>query len=201
MTKGGNLVIIVLLIIGVAALFVVEFGFKANIRHQQQQNALAQLNPQTNNFNNIVKFKNLYVGNNSNDVNLNANLPLANVPHTFSIDSTTRELDVHYTKSEQDLGMAMSQFQESLVYNATANFALIDNLNAITFSFPGNAYRVTRTQVQAWYGVAPSKLSSETTWKQKVQNKLSDLKYVTSAYQTLFGRNNNSQSGSPSIDG
>ncbi len=186
MTKRRNSVIIVLLIIGVAALCAVEIGFKPNIWHQRQHYALAQLNPQTNDFNNIVKFKNPYVGNNSNDVNLNGNLPLANVPHTFSIDSTTRELDVRYTKSEQDLGMAMSQFQASLVYNATANFALIDNLNAITFSFPGAAYHVTRTQVQAWYGVAPSKLSSEPTWKQKVQNKLSDLKYVTSAYQAFF---------------
>lgn len=186
-----NLVIIVLLIIGVAALCVVEFGFKANIRHQQQQYALAQLNPKTNDFNNIVKFKNPFVGNNSNDVNLNANLPLANVPHTFSIDSTTRTLDVRYTKSERDLAMAMSQFQASLVYNATANFALIDNLNAITFSFPGASYHATRAEVQTWYGIELSKLSNESTWKQKVQNKLSDLKYVTSAYQAFFGRTNN----------
>lgn len=188
MTKERNLVIIVLLIIGVAALCVVEFGFKANIRHQEQQYALAQLNPQTNDFSNIVKFKNPYVGDNGNDVNLNANLPFANVPHTFSIDDTTRELDVLYTKSEQDLGMATSQFQASLVYNATANFAMIDNLNEITLKFPGASYHVTRAQVLSWYGVAPTQLTNKSSWKRDVQSKLSNLKYVSDAFRAFFGR-------------
>lgn len=175
---------------GVVALCVIEFGFKANIRHQQQQYAVAQLNPQTNDFKNIVKFKNRYVGNISDDVNLNANLPLANVPHTFSIQPTTRELNVRFTKSEQDFGMAMSQFQASLVYNATANFALIDNLNAINFVFPDASYHVKRAQVQSWYGIVLSKLGNASTWKQKVQNKLSDSKYVTNTFQAFFGRTN-----------
>lgn len=187
MVKRRNLVIIVLLIIGVAALCVVEFGLKPNIRYQQQQYALAQLNPQTNDFNNIVKFKNPYVGNNGDDVNLNANLPLANVPHAFSIDSTTRELDVRYTKSERDLGMAMSQFEASLVYNATANFALIDNLNEITLAFPDVSYHVTRAQALSWYGIAPSKLANKSSWKRDVQSKLSNVKYVTAAFRSFFG--------------
>lgn len=189
-TKRTNLVIIVLFFIGVVALGVVEFGFEANIRHQQQQDTVAQLNPQTNDFKKIVKFKNPYVGNNSNDVNLNANLPLANVPHTFAIQPMTRELDIRYTKSEQDLRMAMSRFQATLVYNATANFALIGNLKEITFTFPGTSYHVTRAHVHSWYGVAPSKLANESAWKQKVQNKLSDLKYVTNTFQVFFGRSN-----------
>ncbi|MCF8567364.1 DUF4825 domain-containing protein [Alicyclobacillus tolerans] len=182
--------IIVLVIVGVVALCFIEFGVKAKIRHRQQQYATAQLNPQTNDFKNIVKFKSPYMGNNSNDENLNANLPFANVPHTFLIHPTAHELDIRYTESVQDLGMAMSQFQASLVYDATANLALIDNLNAITFTFSGASYHTTRARVESWYGVTAGKLTNASTWQQDVQSKLSDLKYATNAFQTFFGQTN-----------
>jgi hypothetical protein len=91
----------VLLIIGVLTLCVVEIVIKPNIHRQQQAYLVAQLNPLTNDFANIVKFKNSYMGDNANDANLNANLPLANVPHTFVIHPQTRELDIRYTKTVQ----------------------------------------------------------------------------------------------------
>ncbi len=188
MTKKRNMVIIILLIIGVITLFFVEFEYKAKIHRQQQQYEAAQLNPQTNDFANIVKFENPYMGSNSNDANLNANLPLADVPHTFVIYPTTRELAIRYTKSVQDIGLNI--VKSSLVYNATANFTLIDNLNAITFVFPRTSYHVTRAQVQSWYGEAPSKLANQSSWNQDVQSKLSVSKYVTSAFQAFFDRNN-----------
>lgn len=188
MTKKRNMVIIILLIIGAIALCVVEFGIKAKIHRQHQQYEVAQLNPQTNDFANIIKFKNRYMGNNSNDANLHANLPLADVPHTFSIHPTTRELGIRYTKSMHAIGVNI--VQSSLVYNATAYFALIDNLNAITFVFPGTSYHVTRARVQSWYSVAPSKLTNQSSWNQDVQSKLSDSKYVTSAFHAFFGRTN-----------
>ncbi|GMA64135.1 DUF4825 domain-containing protein [Alicyclobacillus fastidiosus] len=184
MTKRRNVLIIVLLIIGVIALCVVEFGVKARLR-QQQAYQVAQLNPLTNDFANIVKFKNPYMGNNANDANLNANLPLANVPHTFVIHPQTRELDIRYTETIQDIGF--TNVQSSLVYNATANFALIDNLDSMRFVFPGASYHVTRALVQSWYGVAPATLANQTAWKQNVQSKLANPQYVKNAFKAFFG--------------
>ncbi|QSO48453.1 DUF4825 domain-containing protein [Alicyclobacillus mengziensis] len=184
MTKRRNILILVLLIIGVVALCIVEVGIKPNIRRQQQAYLVAQLNPLTNDFANIVKFKNPYMGDNANDANLNANLPLANVQHTFVIHPQTRELDIRYTKTVQDIGL--TKIQPSLVYNATANFALIDNLDSIKFEFPGTSYRVTRAQVQSWYGVEPSTLANQTAWKQNVQSKLENPQYVKNTFQTFF---------------
>lgn len=185
MTKRRNILILVLLIIGVVALCVVEIEIKPSVRRQQQAYLVAQLNPLTNDFERIVKFKNPYMGNNSNDGNLNANLPLANIPHTFVIHPQTRELDIRYTETVQDIGL--TRVQSSLVYNATANFALIDNLDSIKFEFPGTSYRVTRAQVQSWYGVTPSTLAHQTVWKQNVQSKLANSQYVENAFKAFFG--------------
>lgn len=87
-----------------------------------------------------------YMGNASNDVQLNDRLPLATIPRTYALHPEKRELIVNYQKPVETVDT--DQLKAALVYNATANFALIRNLKSITFHFSDGSYHATRNEVQ-----------------------------------------------------
>jgi hypothetical protein len=49
-------------------------------------------------------------------------------------------------------GDVKTKIKSDIVNNATSLFALIKNVNTITFQYPSEKYTVTRQQVQNWYG-------------------------------------------------
>ncbi|GMA51514.1 hypothetical protein GCM10025857_28710 [Alicyclobacillus contaminans] len=183
--KMRNLVIILLLAIGVFAFVIVEFSVKPIIRARQQAYLAAQENPLTHDVQGVLQYRNAYMGNASNDAHLNANLPLGRFIQTYELHPNQLELVIHYRRP--DLSMTSSFFKAALLYDATANFALIGNLQAITFDFPAQAFHATRDAVQRWYGLNPSTLASGSTWKTQVQRRLGDEAYVNAAFAGVFG--------------
>jgi hypothetical protein len=58
-------------------------------------------------------------------------------------------------------GDVKGEMKIDIVNNATYLFALVKNMNSITFRYPSEKYIVTRQEVQNWYGRDVRNTSSE----------------------------------------
>ena len=96
---------------------------------------------------NIIKYKNKYVGNNSNDGNLIASLPLSEYGYVFEIDSKNLGLSIDYHITDWYINENY-YLEKSIVYNSVSIFDLIDNVEYIKFNFSGKTYEVTRKNVE-----------------------------------------------------
>lgn len=95
---------------------------------------------------NIIKYKNPYIGNNSNTGNLLNSLPLSEYGFVFEIDADNRGLIIDYHTTDWYHNEEF-YIDKTLVYNAVSTFSLIDNLEYIQFNFSGSTYSITRDAI------------------------------------------------------
>ena len=98
-------------------------------------------------INNIIKYKNKYVGNNSNDGNLIAALPLSEYGYVFEIDSKNLGLIIDYHITDWYINENY-YLEKSIVYNSVSIFSLIDNVKYIRYNFSGKTYEIRRESVE-----------------------------------------------------
>ncbi|MBQ8892201.1 MAG: helix-turn-helix domain-containing protein [Bacilli bacterium] len=96
---------------------------------------------------NIIKYKNKYVGNNSNDGNLISSLPLSEYGYVFEIDSDNLGLIIDYHITDWYINENY-YLEKSIVYNSVSIFSLIDNVKYIKYNFSGKTYEVKRENVE-----------------------------------------------------
>ena len=96
---------------------------------------------------NIIKYKNKYVGNNSNDGNLISSLPLSEYGYVFEIDSNNLGLTIDYHITDWYINENY-YLEKSIVYNSISIFSLIDNVKYIKYKFSGKTYEVKRENVE-----------------------------------------------------
>ena len=96
---------------------------------------------------NIIKYKNKYVGNNSNDGNLIASLPLSEYGYVFEIDSDNLGLIIDYHITDWYINENY-YLEKSIVYNSVSIFSLINNVKYIEYHFSGKTYKVNRETVE-----------------------------------------------------
>jgi len=204
MMKNRNKLIIALLSIGVIALGIMIFIISHNNTGKQNY-LIAQLDATTADLNYILPFKNKYMGNNSNTCNLFYHLPLSGsnikfelFPDTFTVqinfDDTVRQLGKTNLKDTPHVleGYAdtidtfyKTNVYKSLIYNSTAAFALIDNLEVIIYHFSDVTYKVNRSDVESLYSDFDNILN-ETNWKEYVQAPLKDGKYIEKSAKDIL---------------
>lgn len=137
---------------------------------------------------NILKYQNKYVENNSNTGNLINNLPLSEYGLVFEIDPDDFGITINYNVT--DLYMNDNFYVEkSLIYNSVSMFLLIDNLSYIKYNFSGNSYEITRKMVEDNYPNY-NKIKNETIDKEKfnmfVFEKMNDNDFVLEQFKVLF---------------
>ena len=182
--KQRNMVIIALLLIGLGALALIEGYIKPEMRRKEEQDLAEQQEPLTHDFSRLLQFKSRYMGDVSNLANLNGALPLGDIPRTFQLYPETLTAEINYHGSSA--AVPADLFERALIYNATANFVLIDNLETLTHNFAEGSYSITRRAVESWYGTAPAALQDEARWAEKVQQPLSERAYVRSFFEENF---------------
>ena len=101
---------------------------------------IVPFNREKSGIDNIIKYKNKYVGNNSNDGNLLNSLPLSEYGLVFEIDSEKLGLTVDYHITDWYI-------ERALIYNSVSIFSLIDNVEYITYNFTGKSYKMERAKV------------------------------------------------------
>lgn len=182
--KFRNISIFVLLLAGLLLFGLVEGVWVPHSERREQELNQAQLNPLTHDITHSEKFATKYMGDASKVGGLFRSLPAKPIS-SFALDpdTFTVQLNIKNTEPEQE-----QEDGQVLLYSATAAFALIDNLQAVIFNYGSAAYKVTRDDMQKWYGVDTLASLTENTdvWEKEVQSKLADREYVTQALHSLF---------------
>ena len=129
---------------------------------------------------NIIKYKNKYVGNNSNDGNLIASLPLSEYGYVFEIDTENLGLIIDYHITDWYINENY-YLEKSLVYNSVSIFSLIDNVQYIKYNFSGNTYEVKREDVEKYFpnyqDIIKDGINKE-AFNQYLENKISDIEFI-----------------------
>jgi hypothetical protein len=182
--KTRNKIIVSLAVIGIVLFGIVE-GVVIPKNNQKKAEYLAeQQNPTTHDLNSILKFKTKYMGDASNIVNLFNKLPLNNTSMSFELFPGKLTAEIKYKDSIENINE--DKVNKALIYNSTAAFALISNLEAINYNFTDRDYKVLRSDIEKWYGEDLSGMLNSEEWKNKVQNKLQDSEYVINCTKAIL---------------
>ncbi len=137
---------------------------------------------------NIIQYKNQYVGNNSNDSHLIDNLPLAEYGYVFEIDSVNLGLTIDYHITDWYVN-ENHYLEKSLLYNSISIFALIDNVEQITFNFSGNTYTVSRKQIKELYPNFKDIVYdgiNQNNFNKYLESKMNDNDFVANIFKKIF---------------
>lgn len=146
---------------------------------------LSGCNSSSNSNNNVdlFQYKSSYVGDNSAVVNSIIHLQGGN--HFSGLELKTKEepygIVVNYDWSESELND-----KETAINNASYLFALIQNVDWITFNFEMvngmEEYKITREKLQSWYDIELSEIDNEGKLKELIQEALEDEKRVNQLF-------------------
>lgn len=137
---------------------------------------------------NIIKYKNKYIGNNSNDGNLINDLPLSEYGYVFEIDSVNLGLTIDYYITDWYTN-ENHYLEKALLYNSVSIFALIDNVDELTFNFSGRSYKVNRKQIEELYpnyGDIVSNEINKDNFNNYLENKMNDNSFVEMIFNKIF---------------
>ncbi|MHC8517395.1 DUF4825 domain-containing protein [Sporosarcina sp. ITBMC105] len=130
-----------------------------------------QQDPLTHDYEKMLSFRTTYMGDASNTNAFFEALPLNEHKGTVEMDLNRFYLLVHYPIATSDLdGIA----EQAVIYNTTAAFVLIGNLQEIELKFQDQSFKVTRDRVEKWFGDDFTTLSEPSNFKEKVQQRLDD---------------------------
>ena len=146
-------------------------------------------NREKSGIDNIIKFKNKYVGNNSNDGNLINNLPLSEYGYTFEIDSENLGLKINYHITDWYIKDNL-YLQKSLIYNSISIFSLIDNVEYIEYQFTGNQHKVSRdtieTKYPSFYKIVHNNEVNKENFNEFLENKMNNNEFIQRIFTILF---------------
>lgn len=74
---------------------------------------------------------------------------------------------------------------ETVIYNATFMFILIENLDWVTFHFPNESYTLKKEQLQKWYGRDLHQFINEKELKNIIENNRKDKEKVKKLFLDL----------------
>ena len=117
----------------------------------------------------IFKFKDSYVGDNSAVGNILNQLPGAEHFKGFELETKEKPYGIilNYDGSESE-----QSYKKTAIFNATFLFTLVQNAEWVTFNFDNQAYKITKENLQNWYGEDFSVLKNENDLKAFIQKHL-----------------------------
>ena len=138
-------------------------------------------------INNIIKYKNKYVGDNSNDSNLISSLPLAEYGYSFEIDTNNLGLIINYHITDWYINENY-YLEKSIVYNSVSIFSLIDNVKYIKYNFSGKTYEVKRTDLEKYfpnYNLITKDGINKEAFNKYLEAKINDTEFVDSCFKQI----------------
>ena len=136
---------------------------------------------------NLIKYKNKYLGNNSNTGNLINSLPLANYGYAFEIDGTNLIINYYMTDWYYNDNLYVNK---ALIYNSVSLFSLIDNLDNITYNFSGSSYYLNRNNIVDNYPNYSKILNNDeinkNTFNKYVENMMNDDSFIENNFSEIF---------------
>lgn len=151
---------------------------------------ISPFNREKSGIDNIIKYENKYIGNNSNDGALINSLPLSEYGYVFEIDSENLGLTVDYHITDWYINDEELYLEKCLIYNSVSIFSLIENTQYIEYNFTGNSYKITRETIEKNY---PNYLEifinnkiDKDNFNKFVENKMNNNEFVKETFEKLF---------------
>ena len=136
----------------------------------------------------LIKYKNKYIGNNSNDGNLIHQLPLSEYGYTFQIDSTNLGITINYHITDWYINENY-YLEKCLLYNTVSFFSLIDNAQYIKYNFSGKSYETTRKKVMENYPNFNEIIKdgiNKDNFNNYLESKINDIEFIDSIFNKIF---------------
>ena len=142
----------------------------------------------TSGIDKIINYRDQYVGNNTNDGNLIAHLPLSEYGYTFEIDSKNFGLTINY-KTEWNANDEL-YMKKSVLYNSVSIFGLIQNVQYLKFNFGETSYTVDRTEIEEKYPnyseIVKDKNINIENFNKYVEDMMKDDEFVKNTFSSIF---------------
>ena len=128
----------------------------------------------------IFKYKDSFVGDNSAVGNIVNQLQGAEHFKGFELETKDKPygiiLNYDWSDSEQN-------YKKTAIFNATFLFTLVQNAEWITFNFDNQQYKITKENLQNWYGEDFSELKNEDDLKALTQKHLENEDKVNQLFK------------------
>ncbi|WP_078427617.1 DUF4825 domain-containing protein [Alkalihalobacterium alkalinitrilicum] len=130
----------------------------------------------------IFQYKDSFVGDNSAVGNIANQLPGGEHLNGFELKTSEEPygiiLNYDWLNSEQE-------YKETVIYNATFLFTLVQNVDWITFKSDRYEITITKEDLQEWYGKEFSEVQNEDELKELIQENLKDENLVNQLLKSL----------------
>lgn len=164
-------------------LLVVQVGTMPRTSEANEKGVSNIQDPFMEDFDSISEYRNKYMGNASNLAGLFYQLPLRDLDMSFKLYPEEYTAEVNYKAAASEVDAFT--LDRALIYNATAAFALIENLEALVLNFEGTSFKLFRSDVEQWYGVELKELAEAASWRDRVQSRLKDEEYVRECLRSI----------------
>ncbi len=162
--------------------------FDTNKKYTPETVPNVPFNREKSGIDNIIKYQNKYLGNNSNTINLVGSLPLSEYGNVIELDSTNLGIIIDYHVTDWYINND-NYVEKSLIYNTFSIFSLIENVEYITYNFTGNSYTITREKFEELYPSYKT-ITYKNFTKEKfitcLEEKINNYTFINDVFDKLF---------------
>ncbi|WCF08619.1 DUF4825 domain-containing protein [Paenibacillus thiaminolyticus] len=133
----------------------------------------------------IFQYKNSYVGDNTAIGSILGMLPQSDRLKQFSLSTTEKPYRITVQYNEAASPMSESEIRETVIFNATFLFALVQNVDQVHLELEGQSYLLTREQLQSWYGKELDQFENEQDLRKLTQEFIPDKDKVDQLFAKL----------------
>ncbi|WP_426355210.1 DUF4825 domain-containing protein [Exiguobacterium sp. R-39] len=120
----------------------------------------------------LFHYKHSYVGDNSAVTNIVKELAHHQELHQIALETKQTPYGIHLTYKDIETEQVEQEIKETVLFNATYLFVLVDNVDRITFTFPDYTFTVTRDKLNGWYNTQLSTIEQEQAVTKLIQRHL-----------------------------
>ena len=131
----------------------------------------------------LFEFKGSFVGDNNAVGSIVNQLPSGEYLHGFELKTKEEPYGIILNYEGIEADEIEKKDKETAIYNATFLFALVQNAEWVTFHFDNREYKVTKEELQDWYGKELSDFTSEDELRKITQKSLEDESKVNEFFK------------------
>ncbi|PJN88369.1 DUF4825 domain-containing protein [Bacillus sp. mrc49] len=132
----------------------------------------------------LFQYKNSYVGDNSAVGNIVKELAHNKELNQISLKTKKEPYGITLEYIDIDAEKVDKEMKETVISNSTFLFALIKNVDWITFKFPDNEFSVTKEKLQDWYNNKLDGFENEQDLKKLIQEHLKSEESVNQFFNS-----------------
>lgn len=172
--KKKSLIFIFYIVLIVVAFFSCTILNQKNIENQIDLSLQNEV--ETHDFSQLIRFKTSKLSCSAGVSDIYDNLPLLDIKKKYSLNNKNGTIKIDFLDTTYSIDN--DRIKTSIVYDSFAIFALVNNIETITYNFKDASYNLKRKDFSNYYDFS-SKINID-AWNKNVRNKVLDISFVDS---------------------